>query len=139
MAGTELLERPSDGLHGPLVDAAALAGELLRPTVLSRTTAALAYDVVFPGLKGVLPGVGTFDPLDWGLGVEIRDGKRPHWTGDRNSAATFGHFGGAGTFVWVDPAIDRALVCLTDREFGSWAMEAWPAFSDAVIDSQGER
>jgi hypothetical protein len=31
------------------------------------------------------------------------------------------------------------LVCLTDREFGSWAMEAWPAFSDAVIDSQGER
>jgi CubicO group peptidase (beta-lactamase class C family) len=139
MAGTELFERPSDGLHGPLVDAAALAGELLRPTVLSRTTAALAYDVVFPGLKGVLPGVGTFDPLDWGLGVEIRDGKRPHWTGDRNSAATFGHFGGAGTFVWVDPAIDRALVCLTDREFGSWAMEAWPAFSDAVIDSQGER
>jgi CubicO group peptidase (beta-lactamase class C family) len=139
MAGTELLERPSDGLHGPLVDAAALAGELLRPTVLSRTTAALAFDVVFPGLKGVLPGVGTFDPLDWGLGVEIRDGKRPHWTGDRNSAATFGHFGGAGTFVWVDPAIDRALVCLTDREFGSWAMEAWPAFSDAVIDSQGER
>jgi CubicO group peptidase (beta-lactamase class C family) len=139
MAGTELLERPSDGLHGPLVDAAALAGELLRPTVLSRTTAALAFGVVFPGLKGVLPGVGTFDPLDWGLGVEIRDGKRPHWTGDRNSAATFGHFGGAGTFVWVDPAIDRALVCLTDREFGSWAMEAWPAFSDTVIDSQGER
>jgi CubicO group peptidase (beta-lactamase class C family) len=139
MAGTELLERPSDGLHGPLVDAAALAAEMLRPTAISRATAALAFDVVFPGLKGVLPGVGTFDPLDWGLGVEIRDGKRPHWTGDRNSAATFGHFGGAGTFVWVDPAIDRALVCLTDREFGSWAMEAWPAFSDAVIDSQGER
>jgi CubicO group peptidase (beta-lactamase class C family) len=84
----------------------------------------------------VLPGVGSFDPLDWGLGFEIRDAKRPHWTGSRNSAATFGHFGGPGTFIWVDPAIDRALVCLTDREFGPWALESWPAFSDAVIDSQ---
>ncbi len=66
--------------------------------------------VAFPGLKGVLPGVGTFDPLDWGLGAELRDGKDPHWTGSRNSPATFGHFGGSGTFVWVDPGLDVALV-----------------------------
>ena len=139
MAGTELRERPSQGLHGPLVDAVALAGELLRPTLIGRDTYAAATSVVFPGLKGVLPGVGSFDPLDWGLGVEIRDAKQPHWTGTRNSPATFGHFGGAGTFIWVDPAIDRALVCLTDREFDAWALDAWPPFSDAVIDSQRER
>jgi CubicO group peptidase (beta-lactamase class C family) len=84
----------------------------------------------------VLPGVGAFDPLDWGLGFEIRGEKRPHWMGTRNSPGTFGHFGGAGTFIWVDPVIDRALVCLTDREFDAWALEAWPVFSDAVIDSQ---
>jgi CubicO group peptidase (beta-lactamase class C family) len=89
--------------------------------------------VAFPGLPGVLPGVGRFDPLDWGLGPELRGDKRPHWTGTTNSAATFGHIGGAGTFLWVDPAIDLALVCLTDRDFGAWALEAWPAFSDAVI------
>ena len=87
----------------------------------------------FPGLIGVLPGVGRFDPLDWGLGFELRDAKDPHWTGSRNSPATFGHFGGAGAFLWVDPALDRALVCLTDRDFGPWALEAWPPFSDAVI------
>ena len=104
-----------------------------------RGTSRAATAVAFPGLKGVLPGVGPFDPLDWGLGFEIRDGKAPHWTGDRNSPATFGHFGGAGTFIWVDPVIDVALVCLTDREFGPWALERWPAFSDAVIDSQGRR
>jgi CubicO group peptidase (beta-lactamase class C family) len=74
-----------------------------------------------------------FDPLDWGLAFELRDGKVPHWTGTRNSPATFGHFGGAGTFIWVDPAIDRALVCLTDRDYDPWALEAWPVFSDAVI------
>jgi len=137
MAGTELDGRPSEGLHGPLADAIALAGELLRPTLLQKASAAAARAVHFSGLKGLLPGVGTFDPLDWGLGPEIRGGKTPHWTGMRNSPATFGHFGGAGTFIWVDPVIDRALVCLTDREFGPWALDAWPRLSDAVIEVQG--
>lgn len=134
MAGSELGGRPSEGLHGPLVDAIALAGQLLRPTILQPATTGAARTVQFPGLKGLLPGVGTFDPLDWGLGAELRDGKAPHWTGTTNSPGTFGHFGGAGTFIWVDPAIDRALVCLTDREFGPWALQAWPRLSDAVID-----
>jgi CubicO group peptidase (beta-lactamase class C family) len=134
MAGTTLVERPSQGLHGPLRDLAALAGELLRPTLLPAARFAEATTVAFSGLPGVLPGVGRFDPLDWGLAFELRDGKEPHWTGTRNSPATFGHFGGAGTFLWVDPVVDRALVCLTDREYGPWALGAWPAFSDAVID-----
>lgn len=135
MTGTRLRDRPSQGLHGPLTDLAAIAREALRPTIVRRDTIALATSVAFPGLKGLLPGVGTFDPLDWGLGFEIRDAKIPHWTGTGNSPRTFGHFGGAGTFLWVDPALDRALVCLTDREFGPWALEAWPAFSDIVIES----
>lgn len=133
MAGTHLVTRPSDGLHGPLRDLAALAGELVRPTLVSRATLDEATTTVFPGLAGVLPGVGRFDPLDWGLGFELRDAKDPHWTGSRNSPGTFGHFGGAGGFLWVDPAIDRSLVCLTDREYGPWALEAWPSFSDAII------
>jgi hypothetical protein len=24
-------------------------------------------------------------------------------------------------------------VCLTDREYGPWALDAWPRFSDGVI------
>jgi CubicO group peptidase (beta-lactamase class C family) len=138
MASTELTGRPSEGLYGPLSNAAAMARELLRPAVVRPETLELATSVEFPGLKGVLPGVGAFDPLDWGLGFEIRDRKVPHWTGTRNSPETFGHFGGAGTFLWVDRVLDLALVCLTDREYGPWALEAWPAFSDAVIDSQAQ-
>ena len=133
MAGSELRERPSEGLHAPLVDAVAFAGELVGPTLIGRAAFAAATSVNFPGLKGVLPGVGSFDPLDWGLGFEIRNAKAPHWTGTRNSPATFGHFGCAGTFIWVDPDVDRALVVLTDRAFDRWALDAWPAFSDAVI------
>jgi CubicO group peptidase (beta-lactamase class C family) len=137
MTGTHLVTRPSEGLHGPPRDLAALARELLRPTLVTTATLEVATTTAFPGLTGVLPGVGRFEPLDWGLGFELRDGKSPHWTGDRNSPATFGHFGGSGTFLWVDPAVDRALVCLTDREYGPWALEAWPQFSDRVIVAIG--
>jgi CubicO group peptidase (beta-lactamase class C family) len=133
MAATTLVERPAQGLHGPLRDLAALAAEFLRPTLVTATTHALATSVSFPGLRGVLPGVGSFDPLDWGLAFELRDGKVPHWTGGRNSPATFGHFGGAGTFVWVDPVLDRALVVLSDRPYDRWALDAWPRLSDAVV------
>lgn len=133
MAGMSLRERPSQGLHGPATDAAALAGELLRPTLLRPDTFAMATSVAFPGLVGLLPGVGRFDPLDWGLGFELHDGKSPHWMADANSPATFGHFGGSGTFIWVDPVADVALVVLTDREYGAWALEAWPGFSGRVL------
>ena len=135
MSRTTLVERPSQGLHGPLRDLIAFAGELLRPTLLQAPTWDLATHVVLPGLPGVLPAVARYDVLDWGLAFEIRDGKQPHWTGTRNDPATFGHFGGSGTFIWVDPALDRALVVLTDREYGPWALEAWPPFSDAVIEA----
>lgn len=135
MTATELVERPSQGLHGPLRDLIALAGELLRPRLLQTATTAWMRTVAYPGLRGVLPGVGTFDPLDWGLGAELRGDKDPHWTGSRNSPATFGHFGGSGTFLWVDPALDAALTCLTDRDYGPWALQAWPRLSDAVIQA----
>jgi CubicO group peptidase (beta-lactamase class C family) len=92
--------------------------------------------VQFPGLVGVLPDIGRMDPNDWGLGVELRDAKHPHWTGERNSPRTFGHFGGSGTFLWVDPEADTALACLTDLDFGPWALEAWPRLSDAVLSSR---
>jgi CubicO group peptidase (beta-lactamase class C family) len=133
MAGTRLLDRPSEGLHGPLADLAALTGELLRPTLVSPALYGAATSVAFPGLIGLLPGVGRFDPLDWGLGVELRDDKRPHWMGELNSPATFGHFGGSGTFVWVDPVAAVAVAALTDRDFGPWALETWPGFSDRVL------
>jgi CubicO group peptidase (beta-lactamase class C family) len=80
------------------------------------------------------------EPTPWGLAFEIRDEKRPHWTGERNSPRTFGHFGGGGTFLWVDPEAQLALGCLTDREITSddvWIKAAWPRFSDAVLSEAG--
>lgn len=133
MTAASLVGRPSQGLHGNLDDLIALARELLRPTLLPRPVLDAATAVAFPGLPGVVPGVGRFEACDWGLGFEIHGTKEPHWMGRRNSPRAFGHFGGAGTFVWVDPDAELALAVLTDREFGPWALGAWPALSDAVL------
>jgi len=128
---------PASGVAGTLDDLLALGRELLRPTLIARETLAEAAAVSFPGLAGVLPGFGRMDPNDWGLGFELRDDKRPHWTGSQNSPATFGHFGQSGSFLWVDPKAQVACACLTDTKFGDWAREAWPRLSDAVLDEVG--
>src|SRR6266540_6482272 len=133
----ELLGSPAAGLHGTLREMLDLAPELLAPTLVAGETFSEATSVQFPGLAGVLPGFGRWDPNDWGLGFELRDGKSPHWTGTRNSTQTFGHFGGSGAFLWVDPDAGLALGCLTDLPFDDWAKEAWPRLSDAVLDGAG--
>lgn len=137
MAATTLEGSPAAGLSGPLDDLVRLAGELLEPTLVSPATVGLATTVAFPGLGGILPGFGPQDRLDWGLGFEIRDGKRPHWTGSHNSPATYGHFGASGSFLWVDPEAGLACTVLSGCDFGPWAKEAWPAVSDAVLATHG--
>jgi CubicO group peptidase (beta-lactamase class C family) len=129
----ELRVSAATGMHGSLDDLLALGGELLAPSLVAPETLAEATTVAFPGLSGVLPGFGHMDPNDWGLGFELRDGKAPHWTGERNSPRTFGHFGGSGTFLWVDRDAGVACACLTDLAFGDWAKAAWPRLADAVL------
>jgi CubicO group peptidase (beta-lactamase class C family) len=124
---------PGSGMHASLVDLLAFARQLLVPSLVADETLAEMTSVQFPGLSGVLPDLGRFDPLDWGLGVQLNT-RPPSWMGTRASARAFGHFGGSGTFVWVDPEHGVACAVLTDREFGDWAKDVWPPFSDAVLD-----
>ena len=134
--GLDTAGDPASGMHASLKDVLALGRELLRPRLVAEETRDEMVAVQFPGLTGVLPDYGRFDPLDWGLGVQLNTSP-PSWMGTRASARSFGHFGGSGTFLWVDP--DVAVVCaaLTTRRFGDWAKEAWPRFSDAVLEELG--
>lgn len=133
MAASRLEGSAGAGAVSTCADLTRFAAELQRPRLLAPQTLAEATRVAFPGLDGVVPGFGNQRPNDWGLGFELRDDKSPHWTGSRNSAATFGHFGQSGTFLWVDPEVGAACVALTDRDFGEWAIAAWPRFSDGVL------
>ncbi|MBM7415235.1 MULTISPECIES: serine hydrolase domain-containing protein [Nocardiaceae] len=133
MTSTELHGSAGHGARSNLRDMEAFAAELLAPTLVSRQTVDEATRVQFEGLGGILPGYGSQRPNDWGLGFELRDHKSPHWTGESNSARTFGHFGQSGTFLWVDPDARVACVVLADRAFGDWAKPLWTALGDTVL------
>jgi CubicO group peptidase (beta-lactamase class C family) len=133
LGATELRGSPAYAAWSTTGDLAVFAQELLRPRLVARSTLAQGVEVHFPGLSGVLPGLGRFDPLDWGLGFERNFGRPGHWAGPAVSPSAFGHFGASGTFLWADPVAGLACVCLTDLDFGDWAKAAWPELGDAVL------
>lgn len=136
MSTAELRGSPAHAVHANALDVARFVDEMRAPRLIAAETAAEVRRIQYPDLAGIVPGVGRFDPCPWGLTVEVRGDKSPHWTGRANSASTFGHFGGAGTMMWVDPAADVGLVALTDRPFDDWSVDAlrvWPELSDAVL------
>lgn len=135
MDTAELVGSPGHGARASAADLSRFAVELLEPTLIAARTYESARTVQFPGLDGLLPGYGRQRPNDWGLGFEIRGSKNPHWTGSSNSIQTYGHFGQSGTFLWVDPAVQKAALVLTDRDFGAWAKPLWPEVSDRIVQA----
>ena len=138
LTGTALVGPPHAGGESTVGDLALVTAELVRPgRLLHPSTVAALATVQFPGLSGVVPGYGRQQDNDWGLGLEIRDAKSPHWTGRGNHPSTYGHFGRSGTFLWVDPVARVGLIVLTDTEFEQWAKDAWPPLADAVLRAYG--
>lgn len=137
LVATELRGSAAHGAQSSVDDLLLLLAEWLDPTLVAPETLTTATLAHFETLPGVLPGYGRQDPNSWGLGFELKGTKTPHWTGATNSPSTFGHFGRSGTFVWVDPVTRIGCVALTNRDFGPWAVGAWPALADAVVDEAG--
>jgi CubicO group peptidase (beta-lactamase class C family) len=132
MTTTYLEGSPAADVHGTAGDLLLLARELLAPTLLDEPLASEVAQVQFPGLRGVLPSYGRQDDNAWGLGPEIRAAKSPHWTGPSQPPDTFGHFGMSGSFLWINRDAGVAAGCLTDGEFGQWAIDAWAPFNERV-------
>jgi CubicO group peptidase (beta-lactamase class C family) len=137
MTATELRGSPAHGAYASVDDLLRFGRELLAPTLVDPATLTTATTEQFPGLMGIIPGMGRYNPNPWGLSFELKDGKSPHWTAPDGSPRTFGHFGGSGTFLWVDPDAELACVVLTDREFGKWAPPLWSALSAKVLATHG--
>lgn len=137
MTGTDSSGSPAFGLHSRVDDLSIFAAELLAPKLLSTQTLDEAFTVQFAGVSGIVPGVGRFDPCDWGLGFERNFARPGHWAGQSVSPETGGHFGGSGSFLWADRGRGLACVCLTGLDFGPWALQAWPPLCDAVVGEFG--
>lgn len=132
MDSTTLIGTPAAGLSSTILDVCRLGRELIEPTLIDVSTWRDAISVQFPDLSGVLPGWGLQEPCPWGLGPELKGTKSPHWMGSTAPPWTLGHFGGSGTFLWVDPVAGFGCAVLTDHAFGEWAVRVWPEFSDRI-------
>jgi beta-lactamase class C len=90
------------------------------------------------GLPGKIPGFGEWPRCPWGLGVEIRGSKNPHWTPIEASEASFGHAGASGCVVWADPEADVAWAILGTRTFDA----TWQQFAPiglAILEAMRRR
>lgn len=137
MVDLDVTGSPAAGYRGSIRDLLAVGRELLEPTLISRDLWEQARRVQFEGLAGILPGYGRQKPNDWGLGVEIRGNKDPHWTGSGSSPRTVGHFGQSGSFLWADPERGLTAAFLGDRPFGEDHVRVWPGVTDAILERFG--
>ena len=135
MTDTEIYGSAGHGGRSSVGDLRSFVAELLAPKLLAKETVEEAFSNQFGDLRGVVPGYGMQKPCQWGLGFEIKGEKSPHWTGDGMPADTVGHFGMAGTYLWV--AGGQACVVLTDCEFGDWAKPLWQETNTALWEELG--
>jgi beta-lactamase class C len=115
--------------------------------IVSPATAAAMTNVQFappdapadlaPGLRdGAAQSSATSPIMEWGIGWSVKGAKRPHFTGELTSPATYGHRGATGTMVWADPETDAVCILLTNRTLVSgWTSERprQAMFSNAVV------
>ena len=135
MRVTTLEGSAGHGLVSTVEDLAAFAAEVQSPRLLAAQTVAEMRTVQFPGLRGIVPGYGSFKDCTWGLGFEIH-GDKEQWMGALPADAV-GHFGMSGTYLWV--AGEWAMVALTDRDFGDWCKPLWAETNSAVWEDLQRR
>ncbi len=130
LANTRLRGRAAEGVVGSTWDLATFAREWVTPTLITAQRRDATTTAFLPDLAGIVPGFGRFSPCPWGLGVELRGGKR-HWMGEW-PPSSFGHFGRSGALLLANVHDGVCLVATSTVEFGPWARELWPAWtSDA--------
>jgi len=116
---------------------------LLRGGAAADGTHVLAAETVgdmlvtqFGSPPGEVPGVGRWDAVAWGLGMDVRGTRNPHWTGPALSPDSSTHFGAAGTLCWIDPQRGLGLVVLANRgTYGGWwsGEGGWAALTSALV------
>jgi beta-lactamase class C len=70
----------------------------------------------------------------WGLGVEVRGDKEPHFTPAEASPSSYGHVGASGCMAWHDPEAGITWAMLGPRMFLDWVW-GWPEVGRAVLEA----
>ncbi len=122
----------------------------MRPDLVRAETVAEARLDQTHGLEG---GFGTADPFigfnksksitwprcAWGLTVELRGDKRPHWTPSTASPDSFGQVGSSGCLAWCDPARRVSwAICGTRTTDNGWMLRYGAAIGNVALAMAGE-
>lgn len=137
MEQTDVTGRPSAGARASIEDLLIFGREVLRPTLIPGALRDLALTVSHPGLRGIVPGYGSFADNTWGLGFEIKGEKSPHWLSDTLPPETAGHFGAQGSFLFIDRSRDLAAAFLSGVPFGEDHKRIWPSLTAEIIARHG--
>jgi CubicO group peptidase (beta-lactamase class C family) len=111
-------------------------GELRGAPLLAPETIDEMLATQFGELPGSVAGVASWDACGWGLGLDVRGTREPHWTGDALTPTANTHFGSSGTLAFVDRERGIGLVALANRGSysGWWARPGgWADLCAAVI------
>ncbi|WP_404436199.1 beta-lactamase family protein [Microbacterium aerolatum] len=133
MRDIDVTGRPSAGYRASIDDLMRFGREVLRPALIPVELRDLALMVSRQGLRGVVPGYGSFDDNQWGLGFELKGTKSPHWLSDTMPPETAGHFGGQGSFLFIDRSRDLAAAFLSGVAFGEEHKRIWPPLTQEIV------
>jgi beta-lactamase class C len=99
----------------------------------------LPRDLAADATRDQTGGIGglMFEPLrwprnPWGLGVELRGDKTPHWTPPAAAPSSFGHTGASGCIAWHDPVRRVSWAILGARTMEGWWRQ-WAALGAAIL------
>ncbi len=137
MTETDVTGRPSAGARSSIRDLMIFGREVLRPTLIPAALRDLALTVSQEGLRGLVPGYGSFADNQWGLGFELKGTKSPHWLSDSLPPETAGHFGAQGSFLFIDRSRDIAAAFLSGVPFGEDHKRIWPALTEEIVARYG--
>lgn len=114
-------------------DLLTLGHEMLEPTPISPRLTQEAVTLQFPELADVVPGCGCRASCPWGLGIEIRGSRSPHWTRPGFPAGTVGHFGVSGSLLWADHTHGVICAFLETEKSGAWHKEHWSTVNEELL------
>jgi CubicO group peptidase (beta-lactamase class C family) len=110
----------------------ARGGALLAPETVDEM-----LETQFGEPPGGVEAVALWDACPWGLGLDVRGTREPHWTGDALTPTANTHFGSSGTLAWIDRERGLGLVALASRgSYSGWwsAPGGWADLTAAVLE-----
>lgn len=87
-------------------------------------------------LPGGYGGRFEYEKCAWGLGVDLKGDKKPHWTPPNASPRTFGHAGASGCVVWHDPDANVSWGIFGTRTAdNAWLVRGAPKIAAKILET----